>query len=57
MLNVVPISLIMGVVFKKCMWLEKFPQTEPPLKNHAYAPVYAAHLAHFCLISKSPPSQ
>ena len=40
MLNaVVPLSLgIMGVVIKNWVWLAKFPQTESPLKNPAYAP-------------------
>ena len=28
----------MGVVFKKWVWLAKFLQTEPPLKNPGYAP-------------------
>ena len=28
----------MGIVFKKWVWLAKFPQTEPPLKNPAYGP-------------------
>ena len=35
MLNAVPLSL--GVVFKKWVWLAKYLQTEPPLKNLGYA--------------------
>ena len=40
-LNTVPLSLLINRCGFKWAWLPKFPQTEPPLKNPAYAPDYA----------------
>ena len=52
MLNVVPLSLrIMGVVPNKWVWLAKFPQTEPPLKNPAYATAYVCCYLSFSQVS------
>ena len=37
------------MVFKKWVWLAKFPQTEPPFNNHAYMPLLKLDTNCVCL--------